>query len=140
MSSKNQDGFSLIEILIVLVIIGVIMTITVPYLLKAKGAAEDSNAKATMRTMVSSQYNYYSHYSRYARLDELNDSQSGAFGIVTGTDLVRGSFTFQMSPITPLDVDLKDNFTIIATKATGGNELPYAISITQRGEVVQVLP
>lgn len=140
MKNKNQDGFSLIEILIVVVIIGIIMALTVPYLKKAKGAAENGNATATMRTMLGAQYSFYSQRARYARLDEMNDSQSGAFGIVTGTDLVRGSFTFQMSPLTPTDAQLKDNFTVIGTKVTGGDELPFVISLSQDGEVVQVLP
>lgn len=140
MSGKNQEGFSLIELLVVFVIIGILVTMTYPSMRKARDAAENGNAAATMRTIVSAQYSYYTQKGRYARLDELNDWQYGTFGKVLAPGvLYRGNLTYQMSPNpTPLDGDLKENFTVKATRPGSNGEPPYVITVDQSGEVVQI--
>jgi type IV pilus assembly protein PilA len=47
---KKKNGFSLIELLIVVLIILVIAAIAIPNLLKSKMASNESSAMATMRT------------------------------------------------------------------------------------------
>lgn len=139
MNIQNQKGFSLVELCVVCVIVGIVMTMTFPYFIKARGAAQNGNAYASMRTLISAQYNFYSQNARYARLDELNGAQMGGLGTVSGTDLLRGSFTYQMIPPTPTDAQLKNQFEIIATKATTGDNLPYVIRVTERGEIVETM-
>jgi len=140
MNNNKQSGFSLIELLLVLVIISVLATITFPFLYSAKHAAENGNAYASMRTISSSQVSYFSQNGRFARLDELNNAQASALGTVAGTELTRGKFTFQMSPITPTDTQLRNGYTIIATKAVAGSELPYVIRLNQTGYIEPVFP
>lgn len=138
MQYKNQTGFSLIELILVLVIISILATITFPFLLKARTTAENKNALATLRTASSAQVNFFSQNGRFARLSELNTSQNGVFGTVTGTDLVRGKFTFQMAPITPTDSQLRDGYSIVATKAVAGTDLPCIISVDQNGFILEI--
>jgi prepilin-type N-terminal cleavage/methylation domain-containing protein len=140
MNNNKQSGFSLIELLLVLVIISVLATITFPFLYSAKHAAENGNAYASMRTISSSQISYFSQNGRFARLDELNNAQASALGTVAGTELTRGKFTFQMSPVTPTDTQLRNGYTIIATKAVAGSELPYVIRLNQTGYIEPVFP
>lgn len=140
MNNNRQSGFSLIELLLVLVIIGILSTITFPFLYRAKDTAENGNAYASMRTISSGQVNYFSANGRFARLDELNTAQTGSLGAVTGTDLTRGKFTFQMSPPTPTDAQLRNGYMVIATKAVAGSETPYMIRVTQSGYIEPVLP
>ncbi len=45
---KNESGFSLIELLLVVAVIGIIATLAVPALQKATRAAENGNTFATM--------------------------------------------------------------------------------------------
>src|SRR5688572_33226085 len=114
---NKQSGFSLIELLLIMVILGVITTIAIPYLLKAVHRSEETSAFATMRTMSSSQVNYLSANGRFARLSELNAAQANSFGNINGAgDLIRGKFTFQMNPVTPTDAELREGYTIIASK------------------------
>lgn len=55
---KNQKGFSLIELLIVVTIIGIIAAIAIPNLFSARRAANEASAISSLRTIHAAQITY----------------------------------------------------------------------------------
>src|ERR1700704_3418056 len=78
---QKEKGFSLIELLIVVAIILIIAAIAIPNLLRARIAANEASAVASIRTLNTAQISYISTYPTVgfaAGLSNLTGSCTGA--------------------------------------------------------------
>lgn len=119
MNPNSQKGFTLIELILVVVTAGLIAVVAVPSLTKARDAADNAVAVGQLRTMHTNQAIYRIQRQRYARLSELNAFANNVHGKTVGSTLRHREFTFLMFP-TPTDSSLRREYQIIGYRIRNG--------------------
>lgn len=111
---KGNRGFTFIELLVVIVIIGVLAAIVVPNFLTAKTKSFDGAAKSDLRNMIVAQENYFSDTQAYVDIA----IAAGGRGDLDGN----GSEDFRASQGVTLGVTAyADGFQITSVHASSPN-------------------
>lgn len=97
---KNKKGFTLIELMIVIAIIGILAAIAIPNFLNYQCKARQAEAKTNLGSIRTAQEGYYAEYSTYS-------TSQGAIGFAT-----KGSAKYKY-----IIASTTDTFTASATSS-----------------------
>jgi type IV pilus assembly protein PilA len=118
---KNKKGFTLIELMIVVAIIGILAAIAIPNFLNYQCKARQSEAKTALGTIRTLQEAYTAEYDGYS-----NDSGNIGFSM-------KGQSKYSITGITVADVAPGTNNSYTATATGTGNMAGDEWTMTHNG-------
>jgi len=75
---RNKKGFTLIELMIVVAIIGILAAIAIPNFLKFQAKSKQSEAKTNLKAIYTAETGYYGEMNTYNALNHVNWEPVGA--------------------------------------------------------------
>jgi type IV pilus assembly protein PilA len=126
---KRQEGFSLIELLIVVAIILIIAAIAIPNLLRSKMAANEASAVGSLRTLNTACVDFVTTYGGFpGALSYLGGEGSSSFPTSTTAQLIdnvlqtgiKSGYTFSFSAAAADSAGNIDNYLITAAPIRPG--------------------
>lgn len=74
---KNEKGFTLIELMIVVAIIGILAAIAIPNFMRYQAKAKQSEAKINLGAIYTSEVTYHAEKDEYGKITDLDWALAG---------------------------------------------------------------
>lgn len=141
---KGAAGFTLVELLIVVAILGIITSLALPNLIASKRAANEGSAQSSLRTIHSSQAVYHAtagngNFGTKAELRNHNLIDS-----VFGSDVTKSGYDFTITPDNTASPSTYFSFAVPANTGsitrTGTRTFSIAEDGVLRGKVTDAGP
>src|SRR5712691_7180259 len=93
---RNQNGFSLVELMAVVVVIAIIAAIAIPSLIASKRAGYEATAKQKLAAIGQQQTAFKTLVGkrRYGTISELQNTIAGGTALITSADITVSGWTF----------------------------------------------
>jgi type IV pilus assembly protein PilA len=118
---RKQSGFSLIEVLVVVLVIGILAAIALPAFLGERSKGQDADAKSNARNLVSSLESYYASERKYTGAQASQEITRS--GIQIGTGQGKAELTLD-----------DDTYTIVAHSRS---DTKFTIEKDEDGELIR---
>ena len=130
MLPRNQRGFTLVELMIVVIIVGILAAVAIPMYQGATERAKASEAVAALGTIRGAMRVYFAEHGTYVNAAFVDDAEVAATGVldVSENDLLGRYFssecyTFDGAPDAT-------SFSIECAGGAAGNAAPYASEVS----------
>ena len=128
---KNQKGFSLVELLVVVIIIAIIAAIAIPNLLASRRAANEASAISSLRTIHSAEATYQATLGQ-----NVNYGTAAQLGTATLVDPILGAASAAKSGyLFVVTVTTPQIYCAIATATSQGVTGVSSFGVSQPGVI-----
>lgn len=118
----REDGFTLIELMVVVLIIAILIAIAIPTFLGARSRAQDKAAQSNVRNGIS------------AAKTVFTDSQDYADATAAALMEVEPAITFQAGNVASTEPKQVSVHVVDSNVATAGSETIYMVSMSKSGK------
>lgn len=132
---KNKKGFTLVELVVVIAILGILAGIAIPRFMDATATARGAKIVADMRTLESAETMYYAQNGKYADMGTLAPASGPSNYLAKEPIPPEGKYLIPESGVTDT-VAANTKYVISVTPASNGTTASYAIKLGADGKTL----